>query len=158
MVTTPEIQAMTSYDKIFDAVFPPPSDVSDPTPTATPVLGSSIHGASFGSPDPSQTASEGPAFDQITWNRCWHAATSFLALPDQPIDVRQDEDSLKKEWAKPYTSDTRKALQYLAPGMLGGRMQQEVLPRDDLLAWYFESAALGHYKKHILPDLIEVCS
>jgi anaphase-promoting complex subunit 2 len=147
---------MSSHDRIYDNVFPPPSDVDAPTPTATPLLGASAEGAPFGSPEVSQTVAVASATDQITWNQSWHTATLFLALPDKPIDVDQDGGSLKKEWTKPYTAAVRNALHYLRPGMLAERMQQTVLPRDDLLAWYFQHAMMVHYLKHVLPDLLEV--
>ena len=147
---------MSSHDRIFDTVFPPPSDVDIPTPAATPVLGSSGFGASFGSPKAPQITADTAATDQIIWDQCWHTATSFLTLADGPIDIHQDEGSLKKQWAKPYTPEIRRALHHLMPGMRAGRMQETILSRDDLLAWYFESAALGHYKKHVLSNLVEV--
>ena len=121
------------------------------------MLGSSGFEGPFGSPNASQTAAETATTDQIIWDQCWHIATSFLALPDRPIDPRQGKNSIQKEWTKPYTADIRRALHHLMPGMLAGRMQQSILPRDDLLAWYFESAVLGHYKKHVLSSLVKVC-
>ena len=148
---------MSSDDRIFDAVFPPPSDVDVPTPAATPVLGSSGFEPSSRSPKISQATVETVATEQILWDQCWHTATSFLALADRPINVHQDRDSLLREWIKPYTVEIRKALEHLVPGMLTGRMRQSLSPRDDLLAWYFESAAFVHYVNHVLPSLLEVC-
>lgn len=147
---------MSPQDRIFDEVFPPPSDVDAPTPTATPLLGSSAEGAPFGSPEPAQAATAVFANDQITWNHSWHVATSFLALPDKAIDVKKHRGLLKQEWTKPCSAAVRNALQYLKPGMLGGRMQQTHLPHDDLLAWYIQSVICPHYVKHVLPDLLEV--
>lgn len=148
---------MSSDDPIFDAVFPPPSDVNPPTPAATPVLASSSFGPSANSPRVSQATAQTVATEQIIWDQCWHTATSFLSLADKPINVDLEGDSLLTEWIKPYTAEVRKAMEYLAPGMLSGCMHQNPFSRDDLLAWYFESAALSHYLKHVFPCLIEVC-
>lgn len=148
---------MSSEARIFDAVFPPPSDVEIPTPAATPVLGSSTFEPSANSPKLTQESAQTVATEQIIWDQCWRTATSFLSLPDRPIIVDQDGDALLKEWIKPYTAEVHKALEYLVPGMLTGLLHPDSSSRGDLLAWYFESAVLAHYSKHVFPSLIEVC-
>ena len=146
------------YDRIFASVFPPPSEVDVPTPTATPVLGTSGFGEPFGSQhtDGSQSGPQTGAAEQIRWDRAWHTATTFLSLRDEPIDTEQDEETLKGIWIKPAYSDTQKALTYLLSESSHGRQIRREADTDDLLRWYFEEVVLEHYVKHVLPGLIQV--
>ena len=145
-------------DRIFASVFPPPSDVEIPTPTATPILGSSAFGEPFGSQhtNASQSGTETGAAEQIKWDRAWHTATTFLSLRDEPIDTEQDEETLKSRWIKPADPETQRALAYLLSGSSRGRQIRRESDTDDLLRWYFEEVVLEHYVKHVLPGLIQV--
>lgn len=146
------------HDQIFASVFPPPSEVDVPTPTATPILGSSGFGESFGSQHtiPSQPATETGAAEQIKWDRAWHTATIFLSLRDEPIHAEQDEETLKGRWIKPAEPETQRALAYLLSESSHGRQIRRDTDTDDLLRWYFEEVVLEHYVKHVLPSLIQV--
>lgn len=147
---------MATLDKIFDSVFPPPSDVDIPTPSATPVLGSSGFGESFGSLHVSQPGSESSAAEQIKWDRAWHIATTYLTLPAEPIRADQDETTLKGKWIKPVSHDIRKALEYVLSEHSRGYQIRKASGKDDLLRWYFEEVVLGHYLEHALPGLVKV--
>ena len=145
-------------DRIFASVFPPPSEVDVPTPTATPILGSSGFGEPFGSQhtNVSQPGTETGAAEQIKWDRAWHTATTFLSLRDEPIRTEQDEDTLTSRWIKRADPETQKALAYLLSDSSYGRQIRRGLNTDDLLRWYFEDVVLEHYVKHVLPGLVQV--
>ena len=148
----------TLQDRIFVSVFPPPSEVEIPTPTATPVLGSSTFGEPFGSQHTSvsQSGPETGAAEQIKWDRAWHTATTFLSLRDEPIYTEQDEETLKSRWIKSADPETQRALAYLLSENSRGRQIRRGSDTDDLLRWYFEEVVLEHYVKHVLPGLIQV--
>ena len=148
----------TLQDRIFASVFPPPSEVETPTPTATPILGSSAFGEPFGSQhtNVSQSGTETGAAEQIKWDRAWHTATTFLSLRDEIINTEQDEETLKSRWIKPADLETQRALAYLLSESSRGRQIRRGSDTDDLLRWYFEEVVLEHYVKHVLPDLIQV--
>ena len=145
-------------DRIFASVFPPPSEVEIPTPTVTPILGSSAFGEPFGSQhtNASQSGTETGAAEQIKWDRAWHTATTFLSLRDEPIYTEQDEETLKSRWIKPADPETQRALEYLLSESSRGRQIRRGSDTDDLLRWYFEEVVLEHYVKHVLPGLIQV--
>ena len=145
-------------DRIFASVFPPPSEVCVPTPTATPILGSSVIGEPFGSQhtNASQSGTETIATEQIIWDRAWHTATTFLSLRDEPIHTEQDEETLKSKWIKSAEPEIQKALAYLLSESSRGRQIRKGADTDDLLRWYFEEVVLEHYVKHVLPRLIQV--
>ena len=148
----------TLQDRIFASVFPAPSEVETPTPTATPILGSSAFGEPFGSQhtNASHSGTETGAAEQIKWDRAWHTATTFLSLRDEPINTEQDEETLKSRWIKPADPETQRALAYLLSESSRGRQIRRGSDTDDLLRWYFEEVVLEHYVKHVLPDLIQV--
>ena len=147
-------------DRIFASVFPPPSEVEIPTPTVTPVLGSSAFAEPFGlhHPNASQSGTETGAAEQIKWDRAWHTATTFLSLRDEPIYTEQDEETLKSRWIKPADPETQRALAYLLSENSRGRQIRRGSDTDDLLRWYFEEVVLEHYVKHVLPGLTQVIS
>lgn len=153
---------MTSYERFFRAVFPPPSDVDLPTPTATPVLGSSSFGEAFGSPLlPSETAPVTGAAEQIKWDRAWHTATAYLTLPNEPITifhVKQSEETLRGKWIKPFTADISRAVFYVVSDDSHGRQLRSRLKKDDLLQWYFHEVGVRHYLEYVMPGLIKVYS
>ena len=145
-------------DRIFASVFPPPSEVDVPTPTATPILGSSGFGEPFGSQhtNVSQPGTETGAAEQIKWDRAWHTATTFLYLRDEPIHTGQDEETLTSRWIKRAEPETQKALAYLLSDSSHGRQIRRGTNIDDLLRWYFEEVVLEHYVKHVVPGLVQV--
>ena len=145
-----------SHDRIFAAVFPPPSDVEVPTPTATPVLGSSGFGEPFGGLHPSQKVHESSAAEQIKWDRAWHTATMFLALPAQPVKASQNGDHLEEKWMREASGEVCKALDYVLSENSRGRQIRKDSGKDDLLRWYFEEVVLEHYQQHAQPYLVKV--
>lgn len=147
---------MTLHDRIFASVFPPPSEAAIPTPAATPVLGSSSFGESFGTQSVSQPSVEIGAAEQIKWDRAWHTATVYLSLPDEPIEADQDEEGLKGRWMKHITPEVQTSLLYLLSEDSRGRQIRKHQNADDLLRWYFEEVVLVHYLKHVLPHLVDV--
>lgn len=146
------------HDRIFASVFPPPSEVDIPTPTATPILGSSGFGEPFGSQHANapQPGTETGAAEQIKWDRAWHTATTFLSLRDEPIHAQQDEEALKSRWIKPADPQTQKALAYILSENSRGRQIRRGSDTDNLLQWYFEEVVLEHYVKQVLPNLVQV--
>ena len=148
----------TIQDRIFASVFPPPSEIEVPTPTATPILGSSAFGEPFGSQqtNTSQLGTETGAAEQIKWDRAWHTATTFLSLRDGPVHTEQDGENLKSIWIKPAEPETQRALAYLLSEGSRGRQIRRGSDTDDLLRWYFEEVLLVHYVKHVLPSLNQV--
>lgn len=147
---------MAVYDRIFTAVFPPPSEVDVPTPAATPVLGSSSFGDTFGSQHIIPQVAETGAAEQIKWDRAWHTATSFLTLPNEPIRTDEDEETFRPKWDRPYNNEIRKAFEYVLSENSKGRQLRKGTNTDDLIRWYFEVEVTEHYVKHLLPKLVEV--
>ena len=150
---------MTAYERIFSAVFPPASDASCPTPAATPLLGTSDFGESFGSPSTQETVQEIGATEQIKWNRAWHTATTYLSLPNNAIKTLHTEWSqevLESQWTKPFTSEVSQAVAYVVSDESYGRQIRKQLKTDDLLQWYLEEVIIRHYLAHVKPGLIKV--
>ncbi|KAL9099002.1 MAG: hypothetical protein Q9163_005438 [Psora crenata] len=151
---------MAVADRIFAAVFPPSSDIPIPTPAATPVLGSSSFGDAVASPQPYHKVPSDPSTDgaaeQIKLNRSWHTATTFLSLPDQPINASEGEETVKRRFLKPCDPETSKALEYILSDTSKGRQLSKIQGGYDLLRWYFEEVVLEHYVKHMLPLLVSV--
>ena len=151
---------MAIDDPIFAAVFPPASDADLPTPAATPVLGSSGFGESFGNiSSPQNTAPVTGAAEQIKWDRAWHTATTYLSLPDEPITVahaRQNEDALRGKWIKTCSADIIKAITYIVSDTSYGRQLRKGVRNHDLLLWYFKEVGTRHYLAYVMPDLLKV--
>ncbi len=145
---------MTLHDRIFASVFPAPTEVDVPTPATTPALGSSAFEEPFDSPSLPLPAVESGAAEQIKWDRAWHAVTTFLTLPNVPIQTDQDEKILREKWIKPCSTQTKTAIQYVVSANSRGRQLRK--DKDDLLRWYFEEVVLAHYVEFMLPDLIKV--
>lgn len=150
---------MALREDIFAAVFPPSADAVIPTPTATPVLGSSAFGESFGGPLPPDTGYENSAAEQIRWDRAWHTATAYLSLPYEPITAAhaaQDVTTLKSKWTKPFTSEIANAVSYLLSEDSRGRQLRIHSDKDNLLQWYYEEVGSRHYVGYVLPGLVKV--
>ena len=147
---------MAAVDRIFASVFPPPSDIDIPTPTATPVLGSSGSGEPFGSLHPSHNSHESSAAEQIKWDRAWHIATVYLTLSPEPIEAYKTGSNYKGRWIKPVSHEIGKALEYLLSDQSRGYQIRKASGKDDLLRWYFEEIVLAHYLQYALPSLVKV--
>lgn len=147
---------MSLHDRIFSAVFPPSADVVVPTPTATPVLGSTGFGESFGGPATPDTGAESAAAEQIRWDRAWHTVTTYLSIANEPITAThasQDEGSLRAKWIKPFNAETENAVFYLLSEDSRGRQLRRYSTRDDLLQWYYEEVGSRHFVDYVLPSL-----
>lgn len=150
---------MAAFDAIFAAVFPPASDVELPTPTATPVLGSSGFGESFGNTLSQDTTPVTGAAEQIKWDRAWHTATTYLSLPDDSITAahaRQSGDKLRGKWIKPFPPDVSVAISYVVSDSSYGCQLRKGLRKDDLFQWYFKEVGTRHYLAYVMPGLVKV--
>lgn len=150
---------MATDDLIFAAVFPHASDADLPTPAATPVLGSSGFGESFGNISSQSAAPVTGAAEQIKWDRAWHTATTYLTLPDDPITVahtRQEEDTLRGKWIKTCSPDVTKAITYIVSDSSYGRQLRKNLRNHDLLIWYYKEVGSRHYLEYVMPGLLKV--
>ncbi|KAL8736788.1 MAG: hypothetical protein Q9166_000154 [cf. Caloplaca sp. 2 TL-2023] len=150
---------MTAVDRIFTAVFPPPSESSIPTPAATPVLGS----AGFEGSGEAQFAidweTKDSAAEQVQWERAWHTATTFLSLPDEnlpPINDRNDLNRLHGKWWKKCTPDIAAALKYVISSDSQGARLRKGQKQHDLLQWYFEEAGLRHFVQYVRPRVLQL--
>lgn len=152
---------MAAYNHIFSAVFPPPSDVAIPTPSTTPILGSSGFGESFGPPLSPEVTPVIGATEQIKWDRAWHSATTYLSLPHEPItaaDTSQMEEMPRGKWLKPYSREVSRAIEYIISEDSYGFKLRKQLRKDDLLQWYFEEMGARHYVECVKPSLTQVIS
>lgn len=154
---------MASTLRIFHSVFPPPSDISTPTPTTTPLLPSSSFGDSpFHAPPTQHTLHDtggGSAAEQIKWDRAWHTTTTFLSLPDEPISGAEGEEGVRKRWCKSCDTETEKAFEYLLSEKSKGRVLRrgkDGEQGEDLLRWWFEGGVVRHYLRFLLPILERV--
>ena len=155
---------MASTLRIFNSVFPPPSDISTPTPTTTPLLPSSSFGETpFQAPPAKQTSHEpssgGSAAEQIKWDRAWHHATTFLSLRDESISGAEGEAGVRKRWCKGCDTETRKAFEYLLSEKSKGRVLRrgkDGEQGENLLRWWFEGGIVRHYLRFMLPVLEKV--
>ena len=151
---------MAAYDRIFSAVFPPPCDVVIPTPAATPILGSSGFGESFGSPPSPEVTPVVGAAEQIKWDRAWHTATTYLSLPQEQITAAdaQIEEMPRGKWLKPYTKEVSRAIEYIISEDSYGYQLRKQPKKDDLLKWYFEEMGARHFVECVRPSLKQVFS
>lgn len=150
---------MAAYERIFAAVFPPSADVVVPTPAATPVLGSSGLGESFGGPVAPVAEPQSSAEEQIKWDRAWHTATSYLSLPNELITVthaKWSEDVLKARWLKAFTPEIANAVSYLVSEDSQGYKLRKGSTKGNLLQWYYEEVGSRHYLEYVLPTMIKV--
>ncbi|USP73195.1 hypothetical protein yc1106_00469 [Curvularia clavata] len=128
---------------VFASVFPVLSfSHSTPTPIATPDLGSTASGSSFGNPYALRnTDARGQAQGQhraIRRNTAWSCATRFLSLPkDVSIAPRM-----------PRTREVEEALNYLLVGE--GKSEDSI--EESLVEWYTNECRL-HFANHVRPGL-----
>lgn len=124
---------------VFASVFPVPSlSHTTPTPIATPNLGYTEPGASFGSPYAADAG--GTERRAVRRNLAWSTATRFLSLPK---DLDKAPGSLQRP------PDVEEALDYLLVGEGTGRDHEE-----GIADWYANEARL-HFANHIRQGLTE---
>ncbi|KAI4172780.1 MAG: hypothetical protein LQ343_003372 [Gyalolechia ehrenbergii] len=149
---------MTVYRRIFEAVFPPPSEASQPTPKATPVLGSAgFEGFSEASFIIDWNTQDN-ATEQIQWERAWHIATTFLSLPSEGLPPTDSDDDLARldgKWQKPCTREIKAAIKYLVSPESQGASIRRHQQEHSLLHWYFEEAGLRHFVQYVRPQILK---
>lgn len=160
MFSTPGLSR--SRKRVFDSVFPSASlkDIA-PTPTATPLLGSTGPGQAFGFGIQTQPASqdranlrspgghdfgelkaEDSAPEQVIWNRAWHTATSSLSFPDHGFQALTEtaltENGSDERWLPSNlgSREAQGAFTYLLSPSSQGRKLRVDSKQDDLLEWY----------------------
>ncbi|KAF2033380.1 hypothetical protein EK21DRAFT_109173 [Setomelanomma holmii] len=125
---------------VFASVFPVLSlSHTTPTPVATPILGYTALGSSFGSPYTGKNIEgQGQEHRAVKRGQAWSCATRFLSLPkDTSILPRLHR-----------TRDVEEALSYL----LIGEGRSEDGKEDSLVEWYTNECRL-HFANHVRPDL-----
>ncbi|KAI4128996.1 MAG: hypothetical protein LQ338_002463 [Usnochroma carphineum] len=149
---------MTAYERIFAAVFPPPSEASLPTPKATPLLDL---GAFEGSAEAQTLIDWEPqdsATEQVQWERAWHTATTFLSLPSEelpPAHGESNRNRLHGKWWKTCTPEISAAIKYLVSPDSKGLLLRKTQMQHDLLHWYFEEVGLRHFVHFVRPPILE---
>ncbi|KAL8943846.1 MAG: hypothetical protein Q9216_000839 [Gyalolechia sp. 2 TL-2023] len=151
---------MTAYSRVFDAVFPPPSEASQPTPKATPVLGSGgFEGFSEAALHIDWNTQDN-ATEHIQWERAWHIATTFLSLPSEALpptasDDDDDADRPDGKWRKHCTQEVKAAIKYLVSPDSQGASIRRHRQEHSLLHWYFEEAGLRHFVQYVRPQILK---
>ena len=144
---------MAARKRLFEAVFPPPTQKSLPTPTATPVIPQgSFGGSSFGDPAHSQ---EDSVTEDIKFERAWHHATELLSIRNAPLtseDASKDVGAIQDKWIKRPSRTASDAIAYVI-----SCQSRSGSKGDDLLHWYTQEVG-RHYLDHQLPVLINVRS
>jgi anaphase-promoting complex subunit 2 len=139
---------MDQKNLVFASVFPVPSlSHTTPTPIATPDLGFTAPGSSFGSPFINNaTTGEQRA---VRRNLAWSTATRFLSLPKPPNDSSYASFYAQKPARGP---DVEEALQYLLAGE--GRSEGDG-KEEALMDWYTNETRI-HFANYVRPALAEL--
>lgn len=130
--------------RIFSAVFPQSIHASSqPTPQATPATQFTVPGQPFGGHYDAATASfdvatSDPVAQQIRWERAWHAATSFLRVPNAlgPVPGNQDVTTLEKEWIRHHPLSSPEAITELLHLDIVRPGPKEYATKHALVEWY----------------------
>lgn len=155
---------LAAQKRVFASVFPISSTATTvPTPVATPVLGFTGEGQSFGGPQipssPDLTSPSDIAAEQVIWNRAWHIATSFLKLPEEQITYVQanlDENQLRGHWMKDCNADVSRAVSHLLSSSSKGHASFALHQQDgDLVAWYTNEVR-RHFLAYVRPVVTQV--
>ncbi|EGD95368.1 anaphase-promoting complex subunit ApcB [Trichophyton tonsurans CBS 112818] len=157
--------------RVFDSVFPPSllSGIS-PAPDVTRFPGYTPPGPLFGSiqlssdSENASSTSEEPEPEQVTWDRSWHTATTFLAIPDKRFNISNDGNCddhigdrvLLKRWAQePPTTKTRDSLYYVGADASQGKELRKDLKECDLKLWYINETR-RHFLTNFKGSLIHI--
>jgi len=155
---------LSAQKRVFTSVFPISSTATTvPTPVATPVLGFTGEGQSFGGPQiplsPDLSSPSDIAAEHVQWNRAWHIATSFLKLPEEQItDVQAnlDENQLRGHWMKECNAEVSRAVSYLFSSSSSGHGSFAAHHQDgDLVAWYTNEVR-RHFLAYVRPVVTQV--
>ena len=124
---------------MFDDVFPSFKDACAPTPSVTPLLGSTSFGTPFGGDfHDTKGSADDSAPEALRWDRAWHTATTFLSLPRETVSPEQ---ALRKgfderRWIKEPSPETRNAIAYVLSHEWDAPGAQVKAERSSLLEWY----------------------
>jgi anaphase-promoting complex subunit 2 len=140
-MTYPSPPIYAGRKRVFDSVFPPDSfKAIPPTPSATPNLPSTSFGQSFGghntplSPSrDTQSHSFDTSLEQITWDRAWHTATTYLSLPKEPVPEGlpgTNEKLRGRRWFEKPTRDGVEGVYYRLAGERAGGTDVEESERE----------------------------
>lgn len=130
---------------VFASVFPVPSlSHTTPTPVATPDLGYTVPGQSFGSPFASNASGQHRA---VKRNIAWSTATRFLSLPRSEVGGNASFGSQPSQ----QSADVAEALQYL----LVGEERSEHGEEEGLVEWYTNETRI-HFANLVRPALNEL--
>ena len=151
--------AMAGRKKVFDSVFPS-SCLRDLAPT--PVLSQTEFGQSVGGPIFSPTSRSAPEAlntypEQVIWDRAWHAATSFLALPERDFVEQRDRRDLDA-FAARYNKVPRDAIESIRYVILKHqeeRAREQKTEHENLVEWYTNHVR-GHFLAHSKAPLLRV--
>jgi anaphase-promoting complex subunit 2 len=105
--------------------------------------------------------------EQITWDRAWHTATTYLSIPDRGFnlgwdggeanDDELDEETLIKRWAKePPSQFVSDNIFYVGADASPGRERRTGLRECDLQEWYM-SETRRHFLSNFRDTLVKVC-
>lgn len=107
--------------------------------------------------------------EQITWDRSWHTAIAFLAIPDRGfylevtkrgyyIDDELDDSQLLKRWRRDRPSTAiRESLFYIGADVSRGREQRANMKDCDIKQWYLDETR-RHFLLNFRDQLIKVLS
>ncbi|KAI9893006.1 MAG: hypothetical protein M1814_000890 [Vezdaea aestivalis] len=153
---------------VFASVFPTSTTSStQPTPNATPMLGFTAPGQSFGgftsTRAPHVGSTKDPHHDVVTEqlqsSRHWHLATAFLRLPDRQITP--DMNSLThleleaQKWLKSPDHRTQEAIEALVP-LYGQTTSFSGSAGDaecDIFEWH-KNEVRRHFSQFVKPGLL----
>lgn len=134
---------------VFASVFPVPSlSHTTPTPIATPDLGFSAPGQSFGSPFVSNASGQHRA---VRRNLAWSTATRLLSLPKANASGNSSFDASFVAQRAQRSADVEEALQYL----LVGEGKCEDGREESLVDWYMNETRI-HFASFVRPALAEL--
>ncbi|KAF1956477.1 hypothetical protein CC80DRAFT_525344 [Byssothecium circinans] len=133
---------------VFASVFPVPTlSHTTPTPIATPDLGFTAPGSSFGSPFTGGGSAATGHHHALRRNVAWSTATRFLSLPN---DVTSSGIQRVKR-----SRDVEEALGYLLVGEGKSDGRGEEGQEEGLVGW-FENEVRLHFAKFVRPGLKEL--
>lgn len=114
--------------------------------------------------DATEYLTDDPPSDQATWDRVWHIATAFLAVPDcgfGPLLAAgdsTDETEFLRQWnrhGKP-SKEASDALAYLLRPLSRGEGLRAEKGQGNILVWY-EFEMRRHFLKNFRDGLLKVC-
>ncbi|KGM92119.1 uncharacterized protein PADG_11654 [Paracoccidioides brasiliensis Pb18] len=148
------------HKRVFDSVFPPaPLNNVSPTPASSPVQRftqvESFSSSQQQAKTPLRTNEPENVPEQVTWDRSWHTATTFLSIPNEGFmndeygdNDESNEEELLRRWAKDRPSqEISDSLFYVWADSSPGKALREGSKDDDLGEWY-----KGEMRRHFLAN------